>query len=388
MPEILWNGNAVFQPLTPLWTGDVDRNSAIARETSIIGNLRWWYEALIRGYGGKACSPVETEGEGACRYDLEKGEKSICPACRLFGCTGWARRFRLTVLGLKEEPLFFYATDGGYSATGNWLWRVFGGLDTGGKKTGKGRDTAFSFGVQQLWGEKANFQFTALFSPADKILSQLAFLCHVVSKYGGFGAKQQHGFGQMKWLNGELEAEILKQGKKSIRENAKLECIPCRDAGKLAPNFAQFFSIKFRLPNWTFKSGWRPIGTPASSYHGEYIPCAFSLRYKTSLQGSGLRTYLRDHLDIADLHTLMGNSRQNILDEDRSASRIFVSHPYRDGKEDYFIKVYGFVPPLEDTKITVGRIAELTKDCFTQALFRECKLEETIFWKEIKDAKL
>jgi len=76
-----------IKALTPIWTGDAERKSTELRETGIIGSLRWWYEALIRGLGGSACDPTNTKCEG----------KNHCDACELFGCTGWARKFRLEV---------------------------------------------------------------------------------------------------------------------------------------------------------------------------------------------------------------------------------------------------------------------------------------------------
>ena len=80
-----------IKALTPLWTGDAERKSNEIRETGIIGSLRWWYEALIRGLGGNACDPTNSKCEG----------RNHCDACELFGCTGWSRKFRLEVE--KEE---------------------------------------------------------------------------------------------------------------------------------------------------------------------------------------------------------------------------------------------------------------------------------------------
>ncbi|MCL6589999.1 MAG: type III-B CRISPR module RAMP protein Cmr1 [Firmicutes bacterium] len=77
-----------LQTLTPIWTGDVDQKPGHLRETGLIGSLRWWYEALVRGLGGSVCDPV---GGNGCPD--ENGSRRI--ACELFGCTGWARRFRL-----------------------------------------------------------------------------------------------------------------------------------------------------------------------------------------------------------------------------------------------------------------------------------------------------
>lgn len=96
-----------LRTLTPLWTGGVDQSCDRVHETGLIGSLRWWYEALVRGLGGYACDPTER----GCQFDEEKYRKSraaserqrllkaeVCDACQLFGCTGWARKFRLRVL--------------------------------------------------------------------------------------------------------------------------------------------------------------------------------------------------------------------------------------------------------------------------------------------------
>ena len=84
-----------LRTLTPIWTGGVGRTSDRLHESGLIGSLRWWYEAVVRGLGGYACDPT---GDDRCTYDADKGLSSICHACQLFGCTGWARKFRLRVL--------------------------------------------------------------------------------------------------------------------------------------------------------------------------------------------------------------------------------------------------------------------------------------------------
>jgi CRISPR-associated protein Cmr1 len=84
-----------IKPLTPIWTGDAQRESPTLRETGIIGSLRWWYEALIRGLGGSACDPTDTQCNG----------QNHCAACELFGCTGWARKFRLEIEEVNNQNL-------------------------------------------------------------------------------------------------------------------------------------------------------------------------------------------------------------------------------------------------------------------------------------------
>ena len=103
--------------LTPLWTGDINGECSKIKETSIIGSLRWWYEAIVRGLDGYACNPASQNKEDRCRLDYDKFSKAvdsgkrtqetldeqICPVCQLFGCTGWSRRFRLEIEELDKE---------------------------------------------------------------------------------------------------------------------------------------------------------------------------------------------------------------------------------------------------------------------------------------------
>jgi len=108
-----------IQTLTPIWTGDAEGKCTTIKETAIIGSMRWWYEAIVRGMGGYACDPTSEQScqfdskaydeeykrylkaneskELASKYALEAGLKKVCPACRLFGCTGWKRRFKILV---------------------------------------------------------------------------------------------------------------------------------------------------------------------------------------------------------------------------------------------------------------------------------------------------
>ena len=91
--EVEKNMEIKLKTLTPLWTGGVDGTCDRLHETGIIGSLRWWYEAIVRGLGGWACDPTD---EGA-RCPDRQGRR--CVACELFGCTSWQRKFKLRILG-------------------------------------------------------------------------------------------------------------------------------------------------------------------------------------------------------------------------------------------------------------------------------------------------
>lgn len=88
-----------FKALTELWTGSVtleERNGQIRERTGpdrlittgLLGSIRWWCEVLVRGLGGTACDSTDTKCE----------DRDHCVVCELFGCTGWARKFRFEVL--------------------------------------------------------------------------------------------------------------------------------------------------------------------------------------------------------------------------------------------------------------------------------------------------
>jgi len=89
-----------MKALTDLWTGSVtleEKGGQIKEKTGrlittgLLGSIRWWFEVLVRGLGGKACDPTDTQCE----------DRNHCVVCELFGCTGWARKFRLEVLDEK-----------------------------------------------------------------------------------------------------------------------------------------------------------------------------------------------------------------------------------------------------------------------------------------------
>jgi CRISPR-associated protein Cmr1 len=100
-----------LRTVVPVLTAGVERESEMARESGIVGSLRWWYEALVRGLGGFACDPTSDDrcqlDEVAYQSDgLRAGLQDVCPACRLFGCGGWASKFHLLLTDARGKPSF------------------------------------------------------------------------------------------------------------------------------------------------------------------------------------------------------------------------------------------------------------------------------------------
>ncbi|BCP67181.1 type III-B CRISPR module RAMP protein Cmr1 [Thermus thermophilus] len=47
-----------LKALTNIWTGDNKGKGDRLVPTGLMGSLRWWFEVLVRGLGGKACDPT------------------------------------------------------------------------------------------------------------------------------------------------------------------------------------------------------------------------------------------------------------------------------------------------------------------------------------------
>ena len=330
-----------IKPLTPIWTGDADRKVTTLRETGIIGSLRWWYEALIRGYGGFACDPTGTNEKLKCKLDekkfkeLLKSEKSIkkaldksgiCSACQLFGCTGWSRRFRLEI-DYKEEkiPLFFVSS----YQNKNWLHKITEGQN------------------EILWSkDPIKLNFIPMNNDKDFELEDIIkALIFIISRYGGLGAKLQYGFGQ---FDTDIDKMTVKNGVQLIKNNINEE----KDKNPTLISFSNFFMMKFRMSsnNPILKEYMRnknllvKVKMTPERWDWNFIPCAFDIKYKGKINDKefGLREYFRQKYDDEIVKDVFGYS--NLKSNAKKGSDIFVSHLYKDNNNGrYYLKVYGFL---------------------------------------------
>lgn len=86
-----------IKALTDIWTGDLNGKPDRTITTGLLGSVRWWCEVLVRGLGGHACDPTR-DGN---RCPDKEGKH--CVVCELFGCTGWARKFRFEILDTEGK---------------------------------------------------------------------------------------------------------------------------------------------------------------------------------------------------------------------------------------------------------------------------------------------
>jgi CRISPR-associated protein Cmr1 len=104
-----------LRALTNIWTGDADGKPDRLITTGLLGSIRWWFEVLVRGLGGRACDPTSDVRcpDSHVKDPTKPGHH--CVVCELFGCTGWARKFRFEVLKLengREQTQISQITEG------------------------------------------------------------------------------------------------------------------------------------------------------------------------------------------------------------------------------------------------------------------------------------
>lgn len=328
-----------IKTLTPIWTGGVDRGCVRVHETGILGSLRWWYEAIVRGLGGYACDPT---AETRCNYEPQKGERSICAACYLFGCTGWARLFRFQWEHESDQrhPLHFYST---LKLNRTWLTSIFDPRHGGDTKTSTLTGLYVHFGEFPI---RLAFRGVSI----DEAKSQLGLLLRFIENRTGIGAKLQHGFGIVSFddLSGfptdgltQLQSDI--NGKRFKTGNADPQLPDLRRF--LWKTFSKNFDGIFGKDKC---AGTEPTGSI------QYVPCAFDIRYKGSGK-FGFRRFLeqekgwKNHLDR--LNRLMGTSEkggETISDAERSGCMLNFGMPYRTAQNNmHVVRVYGVIPPTE-----------------------------------------
>ncbi len=358
-------------PLTPIWTGDAEGISATLRITGLMGSLRWWFEGIVRALGYYACdptcSPTEQGYYNACQYDPDPKKNpfhGLCPACWLFGTTGWARRFRLSGSGLHASEWCIIAAPEVARLHDNWLRRVY------------------KPGSKVLWGDALKLQFTRHFTrirvPGDVDLDSIfCGLLNVISRFSALAAKPQNGWGIVEWRERpQFDRTALSRfinafpgdsrdttGMFNVKETAFFEfSIP--NPGRYATYTPEMKIPRFANPD----------------YLSRVLPIAYDIRYKSRARnprmGGGA-----DHGIRPALKNLLGRRAEEIVgasartqDEERFASRVFVSHLYRlTPRDPYRFRSWVHVPPdlVRQRQAVTGAIQNVVTEMFPSS---SCKL--------------
>ncbi|HDN74491.1 MAG TPA: type III-B CRISPR module RAMP protein Cmr1 [Archaeoglobus sp.] len=323
-----------------MWTGDAGGKCTEIKETGIIGSMRWWYEAIVRGLGGYACDPTKPH-----KCELSGKEKKtervqkLCPVCYLFGTTGWKRQFNLQVKPPRQVVPLHFRT--GIPMNYKWLGRIFGGAE-------KEVDGRKEYDISNLKVFFGNLEFHAVFREVESNFARMQFssLLNFMSKYGGIGAKLQHGFGQFGCEpSSDFGIAFSNLYRMIEEEQFKTDINPNE-----APNLKNFVCTTYNLKQNDLKGflgDGSHYGSQEMKKEGRYIPCVFDLRYKGKAN-IGFRQWLEERKSWShdNLNRLLGVSEkkgQEIKDGERAASKVMMGMPYKQDN-GYSLKVFAFSP--------------------------------------------
>lgn len=254
-----------LKTLTPLWTGGVETGQMDRlHETGILGSLRWWYEAIVRGLGGTACDPTEhactLSGVNLEKYERTRGDgkdpaeaiqaTDICPVCQLFGATGWRRRFRLRIVDDQTRPVWTPATQ---------MLNLRPPDRNRGWFLPPGRMGTLAL---RLDGDQ-------------KTLARLAALILVLERWGSLGAKSQLGYGLF----------ALEQREEIARQSAPWQLLGERKVDPALPDLRRFGFFRYHFQPqkpgwWTQIPGIERVATRVRSVVGDHhtVPVAPALK--------------------------------------------------------------------------------------------------------------
>jgi len=316
-----------IKALTPLWTGGVETGQVDRiHETGILGSLRWWYEAIVRGLGGRACDP----GTNGCLYDPGKPKNGLCDACHVFGATGWRRRFRLSISGRDELA---------------WQDKHLSI-----KPPGRTRGWVLNAGMVGeldliLTGETGSLQ---------KIHSLLRFL----AAWGGLGARPQLGYGVF---------GIIPSGPVPLPFTWQIDTHQDTGISDKYPDLRSFSFFKLRF-------------TPRVPYWWNNVPGLRSLltrpderKILETLAKKGMvpvTPTLKNHLRFGQKwssdalpHWLFGTLRGN----ERSRSKVAFSWAYRvDSSDEWEIRGWLYLPQDNIGRSHSREVMQVSRHCLEQ----------------------
>jgi CRISPR-associated protein Cmr1 len=204
---------------TPLWTGGIRGTADRLHETGIMGSLRWWFEAIVRGLGGEACDPTT--------HSCPDKEGRICDVCAVFGTTGWKRLFTSDWQSFPNDDNDKHLS---IKVQNNRGWYLRRGLYHG-----------------QLSGCFRQTRIPVFSTNGDELIHSLSLPLSLIESWGSLGAKTSQGYGVVDFTSFEPYMEMAKA--LSYFGTLKNRTEPKRKIGLSAdlPRLDEFFFAKIQL---------------------------------------------------------------------------------------------------------------------------------------------
>ncbi len=222
--------------LTPIWSGDIEGKSERLRQTSIVGSLRYFGEAILRGFDIYIC-PIVYNGDykdnslKKCIYKKEKHLSSICAGCYIWGTTNWQKQVRISFDNYSSiSPTNFQDNN-------RWISEVLG----------KG-----NINFKAIWITNASISFIPLntYNTEDILDTEnyIHLLMKTIKELGHIGAKARAGFGFVD-IEGIDEQKVKKSiGElKSLRRNIFRDENKNNDIYRMLSNIRMFVRLDFKI---------------------------------------------------------------------------------------------------------------------------------------------
>ncbi|SDN71628.1 CRISPR-associated protein, Cmr1 family [Desulfonauticus submarinus] len=358
--------NVNFNTLTPLWTGDAWGKCDELKLTGIIGSLRWWFEALVRGMGYNACDSTRDKCQVEVKNpeDVLKIHEKICPVCYLFGTTGWKSRFSVSVI--KDESILSKPYHG----------RIVVNINGG-------KSWYYDSGLMGEVTLKFQYDETIL---KETFSSILRILLYLISEYGMLGAKTSMGYGIVKFKINDNDISVTEDDWENFKdylnffdktENLKEDE---KKRQKELPNIQDFFFVKFKVSGiidnvinnvkefFSYQDG--IIETDTINKWKDKNWCITSPVVRKSIRKEIKKKFKGNN---ALRHFLMGK----VAGKNTKFSAIQVSHVYKNNNR-LESRIYGWLPNIWPIKGKVDGIIELLTELFENSPPWNSNLPSTI----------
>ena len=310
-----------LKTLTPIWTGGADGYCDRIHETGIIGSIRWWYEAIIRGLGGNVCDIAEKP----CPFQ-NHSEKEYCDVCELFGATGKSRAFRLEI---DEECV--HLTQNIHDKKESINIRP------------NGRTRGWYTGAGQYTDGDTFINIVNIRGSENSLSSKLIPVFKLIDNWTAIGSRTQHGFGVVK----------ITDDKGNDLKNSKNFSLPVGENLHNLANIKDFFFTKLNISPKNTKYWEKGVaglkGTmSANPKLKRYIPY-LDQRIEKMPNSMPIAPAVKNWLRFTFFPTLKRdrNCEQFIfgksIKEDKQASKISVSDAYK-VDANWEFRIWGWLP--------------------------------------------
>ncbi|WNY26327.1 type III-B CRISPR module RAMP protein Cmr1 [Methanolapillus ohkumae] len=313
MPESL---ELKLTTLTPFFTGGVDGICDRLHETSLIGSMRWWFEAIVRGFGGYACDPTEHK----CK------DNDLCAACFVFGATGHKRLFRLkTDLELINDE----SNNSLKVEAKNSKWYIKRGLFV------KNATVKLIYSKQEHLLPSENNDETSIKKvlSSEELKNMLLLTLKIMSINGSFGGGTSYGNGVLNIDCDRVDKNIAIHGFNKLKNHFPVS-ISSNDS---KPKLNDFFFTKIQFKKIQINA----VPEKESKWYTDnrIIPISPQMRYY-------LRSLIREDKNFSkdERHRLMGFVPNNHENEQKFSSLIRISNAYPLNENEYEFRIWGWFP--------------------------------------------